>query len=810
MLVSLNWLRHYVRLTASPRDIASTLTSLGFEVESLKIAGEGVTGVIVAEVRSREKHPEADKLSVCRVFDGEQEWQVVCGAPNVAAGQKVLFARVGAKLPGGFSIKKAKLRGVESFGMICAEDEVGLGEGHDGIFILPDDAVTGMPMHEIEGLCDVQMEVNVTPNRPDALSHLGLARELAAHYRLELNVPSRVLREGSEPVQDAVRLEVSDDASCPHYVGRVIEGVTVGESPAWLKTALRSVGKTPINNVVDITNFVLLEWGQPSHAFDLDTLSGAKIEVRRAREGETLTTLDGVERRLTSQDCIIADAEKPQVLAGVMGGTLSGVSPATQRIFLETAYFQPTMVRLQARRHGLSTDSSYRFERGIDYLTTAGLSDYIAASIAEVTGGQVRRGRLESESPLHPKQAPVVPLRPDRMRKLLGVNIPTGEMAAMLAGIGIAQAENPTDGEKLYFKIPGYRGDIAREADLIEEVARLYDFNRIQGALPSFTLGAGSLTPREQLSRTLRHVLADLGLQEAMHLRFTSQKLLAKLGLPAEDIRLNPIRLQNPLSEDWEVMPTTGLPNMLQSLLHNQNNQQADVALFEIGKAFFPQPKTKARDNGNREEALLTLAMMGAWPAGDWQGEAREVDFYILKGLIQNLFRRLHRPLRFGPGCVEPFLHPKESLDIFVQDGQESIKVGWMGILHPRSQQPFDLKRKVAVAELSLDSLLRLPEARQGFKAYSLQVASLRDFNAIVPETMRHEELLGRFHPPAILENIGLRSIYRGAGIPEGHKAMHYELVFRHPERSLTDEEVQAAHEGIKAEIAADGLIRFN
>jgi phenylalanyl-tRNA synthetase beta chain len=849
MQASLNGLRRYVELKESPQDVAVALTALGFEIEGLKVMGEGVTGVVVGEVRACAKHPEADKLSVCQVFDGTQELQVVCGAPNVAAGQKVLFAQVGAKLPsaeagkGDFVIKKAKLRGVESFGMICAEDEVGLGEGHHGILILPPETPVGLSLQEIPGLCDALFEVNVTPNRPDALCHLGLARELAARYNRPLKAPGegrRVATEAGEPAEKAVSLRVEDSQACPRYVGRVIEGVTVGESPTWLKQALKGLGKSSINNVVDATNYVLFELGQPSHAFDLDTLAGSQVVVRLARDGESLTTLDGVARKLTPQDVVIADGEKPQVLAGVMGGVSSGVSATTRRIFLEVAYFNPATVRLQARRHGLSSDSSYRFERGIDPLGTAAAADLLAALIAEVAGGTVRPGRLECVAEGFALKAREVSLRPDRARKLLGVATSDSEIRRLLTSIGLidisaepglaganhreatsgsaserASLERTSSEQAIRFAIPGFRGDLTREADLIEEVARLLDYNSIQGILPRFTMGAGGVPPREALAKLVRHTLRDLGLNEALNLRFTSRKQLQKLGFAVEDARLNPILLRNPLSEDWEAMPTTVLPNLLQALLNNQNSQQHDVALFEVAKTFRARPKTGPRDNGVDEDAVLCLAIMGAFPAASWQDE-KPIDFYTLKGLIENLLRRVNREvwLEAATGEAqnhsgEAHLHPREAMAVRAGRGADSRIIGHFGMLHPKVQQNFDLKRPVAVAELSLDALLDLPRNVMRFTPFSTQVAAQRDFNALVTEEIRHADVLALLPKSPLMESLRLRSIYRGQGVPEGHKAMHYEVAYRHAERSLTDEEVQAAHEAVKAALARDERIRF-
>lgn len=806
MIVSLNWLSRYVDLPESAAEISAALTSLGFEVEGVQARGAGVTGVVVGEVRACGKHPEADKLSVCRVFDGVEEVPVVCGAPNVAAGQKVLFARVGAVLPGDFKIRKAKLRGQESFGMICAEDELGLGESHDGILVLSDDAVPGTALQDIPGLCDTVFEISVTPNRPDALGHLGVARELAARFGKPLRAPAAALAEAGPAASTFVSLKVEDDvaALAPRYTGRVITGVKVGPSPAWLADALKAVGKKPINNVVDCTNFALLEWGQPSHAFDLDMLEGKAVVIRRARPGETLKTLDDETRTLSEKDFVIADANKPLVLAGVMGGTESGVTEKTTNVFLEVAYFEPRAVRAQARRHTLSSDSSQRFERGVDPLSTARVSDYLAALIAQVCGGadaQVAPGRVEFTAPSHPSAPRVVSVRPARASKLLGVDLDAERVTELLEALGIKAVGRDTQGSSVSFAIPGFRVDLEREADLIEEVARRLDYNSIPAILPTFPLLPVALPPGEVQARAVRHALRDLGLSEALSLRFMSRRALENLNLNVGDARLDIVPLRNPLSEEWELLPTTPIPALLQALERNQNTQEPDVRLFELGRAFFARAKSGERDTGVREEPVLGLALMGDWRDNPL-GVRQPVDFARLKGVIANLLERLRVDLAWETGSTTGYLHPVESVTLKAAD--TGVVVGTLGSLHPKVQAAYGLRLPVVAAELSLDALLAAPRRALKFRPFATHPASTRDVNLVMPEAVRHGDVVAAV--PADVENLAgtrLNSVYRGQGVPEGHKALHYTFTYRHLERALTDEEVNTAHARVTAALAA-------
>jgi len=860
MQVSLNWIRKYVDLSGTsgedPVEVSKALTSLGLEVEGMTRLGS-VAGVVSAEVIECARHPEADKLSVCKVSDGSETYPVVCGAPNVAKGQKVLFAKVGAEIPGkgggapgnepGFKIKKAKLRGQDSHGMICAEDEVGLGESHDGILVLPAETPLGLPMDKIPGLSDVILELNVTPNRPDALCHLGVAREIAAKFGKPLRYPLEAVHERGAPVESLVDIELRDLAGCTKYVGRVIQGIKVGPSPEWLSKALKSIGKRSINNVVDLTNYVLFETGQPSHAFDLNRIRGKKVIIRKGKAGEKLTTLDGAERNISEADMVIADAEGPMVLAGVMGGKDSEVSDTTTDIFLETAYFAPAVVRRQARRHGLSSDSSYRFERGIDPLRTAEIADYLAALIARWCGGAgatpvVAKGRLDKASPEHPSSPRRVYLRPARAELLLGASLSAEECMRRLQSIelkpgapagGTAEAEPAlVHGQvALSFSIPGFRGDLEREVDLIEEIARLGDYNAIPVTLPSLPLGFKALPPAESLARGLRHHLRDAGLNETLSLRFSSRKALAKLGFPADDARMACVPLRNPLSEEWEILPTSTLPSLLSAAAYNQNNQERNIRFFEIARCFYHHPEERtARTPGIWEEETLTLVLAGDWPdRRPWSldaAAAAPVEFFHLKGLLENALAALGLSARFGNPSGEAWLHPVESGAIYAQLGNApsgadvlfgrklpsagEARIGAFGVLHPRVASQFDLKGAVLAAEISLSGLLAAAGQPPKFKPFGNFSSMSRDVNLLVDEGKAHGEILARI--PARVPNLieaRLNSVYRGTGVPDGKKALHYTFTYRNAERTLTDEEVNKAQEKINRELALDAGIAF-
>ncbi|MCL2284232.1 MAG: phenylalanine--tRNA ligase subunit beta [Fibromonadales bacterium] len=790
MKISLNWLKRFIDLKASVEDISLKLTSLGFEIEGVEESGKTYSGLLIAEVLECAPHPDSDHLSLTKVFDGKETLQVVCGAPNVKAGIKAVLAPIGVELPmpdgKGLKMKKSKIRGVESFGMLCAENEIGLSDDHSGILILPQDAPVGKPFTDL-GYYDTVFEINVTPNRPDALSHLGIARELAAAYNVMLNMDTDVGARRALPLQpntSPIKLTINAPAACPHYVGRVINDVKIEPSPEWLQRLLKAIGMNPINNVVDITNFVLMDIGQPLHSFDLGRLSGGEVKVRFAEDGEKITTLDHKEHLLQSTDLAICDGNRPACVAGVMGGVESEITDQTKEVFLEAAFFNPTVVRKQAKRLGISTDSSYRFERGVDFELQSYACDYACSLIAELAGGKVSEQKLEFISQEHLPKRPNVQLREERIEKLLGIKVPIEQAKKLLEGIGIK--ENA---------IPSWRFDLEREADLIEEVARLTGYDKIPYDIPSFKAEPNELPAQEKINRKIRNSLSALGLHECLSLRFTSKKKTEWVFGESEDKRANPAPLLNPLSEELAVLPTSLLPNLIFSAAENAKHQKS-VRLFEVSKAQFPTPETaNEKDPGFKE--IPMLAIVFAEP---------KADFFAFKGLLSAFFKRLKISVTFeAPENPEVFLHPGRSAALKI--GKKIL--GSCGELHPAVQNKFDIKFNTFVCEIDLSVLETEFLKPVSFKEFSKQMIIGRDVSIEAEESATHAELLSKFKGfnPKYLSGIELLSVYQGEKIAAGKKNLLYRFYYQAPDRTLTDEEINAVHTRLREKIAGAGLV---
>lgn len=815
MKVSLNWLKRHVELPESVDAVEKKLTAIGLEVEGRDDQGSAYSALIVAKVVAREKHPDSDHLSVTKVFDGKEELQVVCGAPNVAAGQTVVFAPLGCELPlpngEKLKIKKAKIRGVESSGMICAEDEIGLSNDHAGIMVLPDHLQAGTPFISL-GYYDVVFELNVTPNRPDALNHLGVARELAAAFGLPLRLPEFKLTESNTSTAERMQLSVDASCGCTRYVGRVIENVQVAPSPAWMQRLLRSVDVTPVNNVVDITNFVLFDIGQPLHSFDMDRLAGSVIHVRKAQNGEKIVTIDHKENALQPTDLVICDGDRPACVAGVMGGAESEIGDGTTRVFLESAWFQPTVVRKQAKRLGLSTDSSYRFERGIDPFMQTFASDYASALIAELAGGSILSGRLEFTAPDHQAAPAVVGLRVSRVAKVLGIAPTADEIRKLLTGIGLVEKMPcgcaPADHENLQFHIPGFRPDLEREIDLIEEIARLVGFDNIPYDTPRFQAEINDLPAQERLGRKIRYTLAAMGLHECLSLRFSNKKLVENVfGAPGDDRRSRPAVLLNPLSEDLGVLPTSLVPNLLRDVAENAKNRPGSVRLFEVGKAQFPVIERRSdRDPGFDEVPLLSFVLAGHWNTRALPEKSMPVDFAQAKGVVAALCKRLSIPVEIRPSThAQSWLHPHRQAEVAC--GKKVL--GYFGEVHPLVLRNFDIDLPAYVCELDLSVAEACIETRTRFVPFSRQVPTTRDISLEVDEKLTHAEVVAKIKGlnPKNLVDISLKSLYQGDKIAAGKKNLLYQLTYQTMDRTLTDDEVNKAHDKLREKLASDAAI---
>lgn len=785
MHASYRWLEELTGVDARPEEVAERLTSAGLEVEGLERKGEGLASVVVAEVRAIRPHPAAEKLRLVTLFDGEREQEVVCGAPNVPPpGHRVVFARLGAKLPGGLELEERAIRGVVSRGMICSESELGIGEGSEGILVLSDDepAVPGTPVVEALTLDDTIFAIGLTPNRPDCLGHVGLARELALLYGVPFEPPSVEALTMKEASVAGLTVTIEAPEKCARYGAALVIGGSVRPSPFWLRYRLHCLGLRPISNLVDATNLIMLEQGHPIHGFDLARVRGRSIVVRSAREGEVMPTLDGVERRFTADDLLICDAEGPVAVAGVMGGAESGVGAETKDVLIECAYFEPRSVRRTSRRLGLHTDASHRFERGVDPNGVPRVLARAAALIASLGGGKVERAAIDRVArPIGPK---AIHLRPAKMRALLGLEVPEDATRRILEGLG-ARITASSEAE-LLVEAPTFRPDLGREADLIEEIARVYGYDAIPTTVPRVRPSSEGTPFVVAFPSRLRHVAAATGLHEAITYGFVAPADLAAARAPSDAVAL-----ENPLSEERSVMRTSLLPGLAQAAAHAIRHGAREVALFEVGRTF--QLSSDALPLERRRFALLL--------AGERRGRIggeRPFDFYDGKGAILAILSSLGAPSELvvddALDAEAPFLHPRRRASIVL--GGHGL--GSAGELHPDVAEALDLGTRAVYAELDADRLAAFLEAAGDPKAPELPrfPATTRDLALLVDDELPMAEaravLVDASKP--LGESVELFDLYRGENLPAGKKSLAFRIVYRDHERTLTDKTVDKAH----------------
>lgn len=776
MKFSEQWLREWVDLPVDREALMSQLTMAGLEVDGCEPVAAGFEGVVVAEILSVERHPEADKLSVCRVSDGTDEVQIVCGAPGLFRGMKAPLARIGATLPANgddgektFRIRKAKLRGVESQGMLCAAAELGLSEDSSGLLRLPADAPVGEDLREYLGLDDVAIELDLTPNRGDCLGVLGLAREAAVLNGLAFQPPEMPAVEVRSDATLPVRIEAAE--GCPRYLGRVIEGIDPdAETPVWMQEKLRRSGLRSIDPLVDVTNFVLLELGQPMHAFDLARLEGG-IVVRQARDGEKLTLLDGREITLDSSHLLIADENKPVALAGIMGGEGSSVSSGTRSVFLECACFAPLAIAGRARAFGLHTDSSHRFERGVDHALQAQAMERASALILEIAGG--RAGPVVEETGRVPDLARIT-LRFASVERLLGMSLPAQEIEAILTRLG-CRIVSREEGQ-LQVEAPSFRYDLAIEADLIEELARVHGYDNVPSRHTAIRTRLGQASESRVGMDRLREHLVAAGYQEVITYSFVAPELLGKIQPePA------PVPLQNPISADMAVMRTSLWPGLLETLRYNLNRQQGRVRLFETGQVFLEEGGELS------QPPCLAGLIYGTRFPQDWNQGREKVDFFDIKGDIEALTGMTRRPedFSFRP-AQHPALHPGQSAEVL--DRGEPI--GRAGRLHPQLQRELDLPGPVFLFHLRLQPLQQASVA--AFTPLSRYPTVSRDLAVVVEETVATGDLVHRLRKTAGEHLVDLRifDVYQGDAIGGNEKSVALGLTWQHPSRTLGDEDV--------------------
>ncbi|UOE75626.1 phenylalanine--tRNA ligase subunit beta [Parageobacillus thermoglucosidasius] len=790
MFVSYKWLQEYVDLTGiTAKELADRITKSGIEVESVEVLNKGAKGVVVGHVLEREQHPNADKLSKCLVDIGEGEpVQIICGAPNVAKGQKVAVAKVGAVLPGGLKIKRAKLRGEESNGMICSLQELGIEsklvpkEYADGIFVFPSDAPVGADALELLNLDDEVLELGLTPNRADCLSMIGVAYEVAAILGRNVKLPVTKIQENGENVHDYISVRVDAPEDNPVYAGRIVKNVKIGPSPLWMQARLMAAGIRPHNNVVDITNYILLEYGQPLHAFDYNRLGSKEIVVRRAKAGETIVTLDDTKRTLTEDHLVITNGTEPVALAGVMGGANSEVRDDTTTVFIESAYFTSPAIRKASKDLGLRSEASTRFEKGIDPARTKEALDRAAALMAEYAGGEVVGGVVEVNT--LKEQEVTVTVTLDRINRVLGTAITKDEVAAILTNLQFAFTEN---NGTFTITVPSRRRDISIEEDIIEEVARLYGYDRLPATLPVAEAKPGKLTPYQAKRRQVRRYLEDVGLFQAITYSLTSAEKATMFALETAE----PIRLALPMSEERSVLRQSLIPHLLEVASYNRARQVENIAVYETGAVYLASGENELPSEKERLAGIIT----GVWHAHLWQGEKKAVDFYVAKGILDGLFELLGLTNRIEyKQAKREHMHPGRTADILL-DGKT---VGFVGQLHPVVQKEYDLK-ETYVFELALADLLNadVEDIRYApiprFPSIARDIALVVDENVVAGELQKAIIEAGG----SLLKEVSIFDVYKGDRLPDGKKSIAFSLRYYDPERTLTDEEVTAVHEKV-------------
>ena len=796
MKLSYSWLKDYLKCELSPAQIAEAMTSIGIEVDGVeeqeKIPG-GLAGVVVAEVLECEDHPNSDHLHITKVNDGTGEpLTVVCGAPNVAAGQKVLFARVGAVLPGDFKIKKSKIRGVESFGMICAEDELGLGAGHDGIMVLPEDAVVGTPAREYLHLeTEAVIEYEITANRVDAASHWGVARDLYAYLKLR-GIPCELVRPSVDAFREAdadggLDVEVLDADGAPRYTGITIRGVRTAPSPQWMQDRLTAIGLRPIDNIVDISNYILFELGQPLHTFDADKVKGGKVIVRRAAEGEVIRTLDGVERKLSSRDMVIADAGGPMCIAGVFGGEESGVSDSTVSLFIESAYFDPGSIRRTSKTQGLQTDASFRYERGCDPEVLLYALKRAVTLVQEYAGGEVE-GKIR-EVCAKPLPRRRIELDYDRMEALAGQKIGHETIENILGWLCYDFVEKRPGGSVV--DAPSYMVDVSRECDVLEEVLRIYGYNNIE--LPRHMKMSVNATPRpeeEAVRNNISNFFAANGFVEIMNNSLTKAAYYDDLKtFPAERC----VRIVNPLSQDLDVMRQSLVPGGLEVVAYNLNRQASALRIFEYGSVYSRLPEKSGETLEGYEEHADFMLMITGTPEKAWRIEPAAGNYFQLKGYVELLLRRYGADISQLRAEAAPSDIYSEGMSYILQ-GSEPRQLAVLGTVNPLLARKFGVKQPVFAAEINWPALFELVRRdKVAFKELPKFPEVHRDLALLLDESVRYADLRAAAFKQAkkLLKQVRLFDVYRGDKIPEGKKQYALSFVIQDPERTLTDQDTE-------------------
>lgn len=812
MKVPYNWLREYVDIPFTPEELAERLTMAGIEVGSVNIFAPLSDLFIAARIDKLAPHPQAEGLQIVDVFTGSKTLQIVCGAWNIKMEDMVPLALPGAVLPGGQKIGEAEIKGFRSGGMLCSAGELGLelsqAEGEDGILILESDSTPGKKLVDLLFVNEPVLELELTPNRGDCLSMLGVAREVAALSGGSVTIPSVSIKEEGQPINGLVAVELHEPELCYRYTARMMEGIRIAPSPINLQLRLLAAGIRAIYNLVDVTNYVMWETGFPMHAFDYDCIEGKKIIVRRAEEQETLVTLDGVNRTLEQDMLVIADANKPVGMAGVMGGENTEITGGTERLFLEAACFNPFNNRRTSRKLNLPSEASLRYEKGVDPEMAVFAQDRAVSLMQQTAGGVICRGLLDVYP--RPYSRPSIRLRSDRVEAMLGYAVATKEMEGILVSLGMevlektdtaeGKARENGPGDSLAIGVPSYRPDIKEEIDLIEEIARIKGYDKVPATLPEGVITSGRLSLKRRILDHIKEILTACGLYEVITFSFMHPRYLDDLGLAPTDRLRTAVKLQNPLTEDQGILRTTLIPNMLKLMQYNFNRQVEDQFVFELGKVYYAA--AAGQDSSGKlplEPLTLSLGISGK-TEHNWQGGVQAVDFYTLKGLLEVLLQSLGIRDYSWEKAELPYLHPHQAIKLVLK-GKE---IGYMGTLHKAVQDKFSLRLKAYVAELDVEALFTPADLVPRYKTLPRYPAVWRDIAFVVPSETGAASLIQEIERLGgdILENINLFDVYAGSQIPSGHTSLAFGLTFRHPERTLKDEEVDALMQRLETNMA--------
>lgn len=783
MKVSYYWLQQFVDFDYTPDELADVLTLLGLEVASITPVGQQLDKVVVADVKSVQAHPQADKLCVCEVYDGSTTYNIVCGAPNVAAGQRVAFAKEGAQLPGGMTIKKAKIRGVESCGMICSQKELGLGDDAGGIMVLDDSFALGKELSTIPGLRDWILEIELTPNRPDCLSILGVAREIS----VVTGNPLKNIDSDSDGISvntgDTIPITIKDADLCGNYSAIIIRGVKVAPSPFWLANMVEKLGMRSINTVVDVTNYVLMEMGHPLHAFDLNKLKGPEIIVRRADQDEQIVTIDDKDRTLNNSMLVIADRENPVAVAGVMGGAYSEVDDATTDILLEGAYFNPVSVRKTSKTLGLSTEASHRFERGTDRLGFKTALRRAAYLIAQLGNAKSISELFECEA--KPASLTHVSCNTKRIQSLLGIDISHDKIVDIIQKLGMTIINR--NNENLKLEVPSYRVDIEIEEDIVEEVARIYGYNNIPMAQPGSSYIECDVNMKLMYARFTRDILVGAGYFETLTCSLVPESVQKQYPSWCCDASKAAVCVKNPISEMQQALQTSLIPNMLDTISLNVKQKAQSIQIFELGNIFVPKTATTAD-----EKYVLSIAVSGAKQGDSWQGVAQFWDFFSFKGFLEGYFDALNiSGITYQRSKLE-YLHPGRCADIFLGD----TKIGIIGQIHPQIARERDIYERTFVAEIDAGQLIERMNLKGSYTPLPKYPAIDRDLAIVIDAGVEYQTVCNELarHVPDLLEEWRLVSVYEGNPIPAGKKSLSLRMRYRSAQTTLTDEDVDAVH----------------